>query len=156
MNSAVWQILPPKWYVMHQQPHYNINAMANVLFLSPSIFIEEATLPWPVWAHWALSGKPKSRRFNSQSGHMPGLQVQSPVGVRVRGNQSMFFLRINVFLSLSLPFSLDSVKGQEKRRSYIMPFTYASNTVKIKLSKQVDTYLWKVLIITDFFKPGGS
>ena len=37
-----------------------------------------------------------------------------------------------------------------------MPFTYASNTVKIKLSKQVDTYLWKVLIITDFFKPGGS
>ena len=42
---------------------------------------------------------PKHCRFDSQSGHIPRLQVQSLVRVHTRGNQSMFLSHINVFLS---------------------------------------------------------
>ena len=48
-----------------------------------------------------LSHEPKGYGFNSQPGHMPGLQVQSPVWVYVRGNWSMFLTLM--FLSHSLP-----------------------------------------------------
>ena len=46
----------------------------------------------------ALFGKPKICRFNSQSGHMARLQVQSPVGTHMRGNQLMFLSHIDVSL----------------------------------------------------------
>ena len=35
---------------------------------------------------WVSSHKAKDFRFDSGLGHMPGLQVQSPVGVHARGN----------------------------------------------------------------------
>ena len=38
----------------------------------------------------ALSRAPKGFRFNYRSGHIPRLQVQSPVRVHTRGNQSVF------------------------------------------------------------------
>ena len=41
-------------------------------------------------------------QFDSQSGHIPRLRVQSPVGVGTVGNRSMFLSHIDV----SLPFSL--------------------------------------------------
>ena len=41
---------------------------------------------------WVLYRKAKGLWFNSQSGHMPGLGVQSPARVHARGNQSMFLL----------------------------------------------------------------
>ena len=31
-------------------------------------------------AEWVLACEPKGRRFDSQAGHMPGLQARSPVG----------------------------------------------------------------------------
>lgn len=37
--------------------------------------------------------------FNSRSGHIPRLGVQSPVGVCMRGNQLMLFSHINDSLS---------------------------------------------------------
>ena len=39
---------------------------------------------------WALPYKPKGHRFDSWSGHVPGLQVWSWVGGHMKGNQSMF------------------------------------------------------------------
>ena len=60
---------------------------------------------WLSWlechpAHWKGCG------FDSQSGHMPGLWVQSLGGVHTGGNGSMFLSHVNI--SLSLPFSLPS------------------------------------------------
>ena len=62
-------------------------------------------LPWLVGSvGWASSSKAKDCRFDSQSGHMPGLWVWFPDGACVRGNRSMFFFRV-----LSLPlFSFPS------------------------------------------------
>ena len=37
--------------------------------------------PWLVWLSGLSTGcEPKGGRFDSQSGHMPGLQARSPVG----------------------------------------------------------------------------
>ena len=64
--------------------------------------------PWLVWLSWGLSHKTKGRRFNSQSGHMPGLWVQSPI----RAHTIDVFLLCQrfsptlMFLYLSLPTPL--------------------------------------------------
>ena len=50
-----------------------------------------------------FSHKSKGCRFDSWSGHMPRLQVWSPVGVSTRGNWSMFLSCIDVSLLLSPP-----------------------------------------------------
>ena len=52
---------------------------------------------------WELACKAKGRLFNSGSGHMPRLWVQSPVGEFMRVNQSVFLSPINVSLPLFLP-----------------------------------------------------
>ena len=69
----------------------------------------------------ALFHKPKSCRFNSQSGHMPGLQVRSLVWARMRGNRLVLLSHINVFLLLSLPpfpslKSLSMSSGEDKSK----------------------------------------
>ena len=51
---------------------------------------------------WVSSCKPKGHGFVSQSGHMPGLLVQSLTGVPTKGNQLMF-------LSHSLPPPLSKI-----------------------------------------------
>ena len=45
---------------------------------------------------WTSSCKPKGHLFSSQSGHMPGLRVQSMVGALMEVNQSMFLSHINI------------------------------------------------------------
>ena len=52
---------------------------------------------------WASFCKLQGCWFNSRSGHMPGLQVSSPVGVCEGGNQSMFLSHVIVSLPLFLP-----------------------------------------------------
>ena len=52
---------------------------------------------------WVSSHKAKGRQFDSQSGHMPGLWVQSPLGACAGGSQSMFLSYISVSLPLFLP-----------------------------------------------------
>ena len=42
-------------------------------------FLEKCP-PWCGSVDWALACEPKGHRFDSQSGHMPGLQAKSPVG----------------------------------------------------------------------------
>ena len=56
----------------------------------------------------ASSHRPKGQEFDSQSGHMPGSQVQSLAGVQMKGNQWEFLSHIDVSLPLFLPpfFSL--------------------------------------------------
>ena len=52
---------------------------------------------------WVSSCKVKGCWFDSWSGHMPGLWVQTPVGVCTGGNWSMFVSHIDLSLLLSLP-----------------------------------------------------
>ena len=61
-------------------------------------------LPWRmVQLVGASSHTQKGSRFSLRSGHMPRLQVWSPVRVRTGGSRSMF---LSLSLSLSLSFSL--------------------------------------------------
>ena len=51
----------------------------------------EYLMPWPVWISWlGIVPQMKRLRFDPWSGQMPELQVQSPVGAHIEGNQSMF------------------------------------------------------------------
>ena len=70
----------------------------------------------------------KGCRFCSQSGHIPGLQVQSLVGVRTKGNLSMFF-------SLSLMSSGEDKKNltdhlKEKRLGMGMGMVRGKRRIK--------------------------
>ena len=64
---------------------------------------------------WASSCKPKSHGFNSQSGHMPRLQVWFLVGVHTRSNQSMFF-----FSPFSSPFPHSKKKNNDDEGEWKM------------------------------------
>ena len=59
---------------------------------------------------WVLSRKPEGHGFNSQSGHVPRLQVRFPVGVHIGSSQSMF---LSLFL---LPFPLKKKKKEEEKK----------------------------------------
>ena len=61
---------------------------------------------WCGSVDWALACEPKGRWFDSQSGHMPGLQVRFPGVGRGRGNHTLMFLS----LSFSLPSPLSKIK----------------------------------------------
>ena len=49
---------------------------------------------------WASSHKAKGCHFDSGSGHMPRLWMQSPVGVPTRGKLSMFLSHTDASLPL--------------------------------------------------------
>ena len=59
------------------------------------------------------SSKPKDRRFDSWSGHMPGLWVHSLVGVHARGNVSLSHQRFSPSLSPRFPLLLKSIKKKK-------------------------------------------
>ena len=61
-------------------------------------------------AGWALSRKAKDCLLDSWSGHVPGLQVQSPVTVHTKSSQSMFLSHTDVSLPLSPSLPLLSKK----------------------------------------------
>ena len=61
----------------------------------------------------ALTCKSKGRGFDSLSGHMPRLQVWSPVGVHTGGNQWIFLTWM--FLSLSLKSIIMSSDEDKKK-----------------------------------------
>ena len=62
---------------------------------------------WCGSADWVPACEPKGGWFDSQSGHMPGLQARSLVGGRLRGNPSMYLSHIDVSPPPpSLPVSL--------------------------------------------------
>ena len=67
------------------------------------------SIAWPVWLSW-LGISPQTEWFDSRSGRMPGLQVQSPVTKSTEGSQPIdVFLPHRCFspsLSPSLPLSL--------------------------------------------------
>ena len=68
-----------------------------------------------MWLHWASSCKGKGGQVDSQSGHMPGLHVGSPRwGGHARGNWPVSLALMILFLSPSLPSSLESIKGKKK------------------------------------------
>ena len=58
---------------------------------------------WCGSADWVPACKPKGRRFDSQSGHMPGLRTRSPVGGTWEATAHPCF---SPSLSLSLPLSV--------------------------------------------------
>ena len=73
------------------------------------------------WLAW-LSGlgvvpqNEKSGQLLFRSGHMPGLQVRSPVGVHREGSQLMFLSHIDVSFPLFLPSLPLSLKSQIKMK----------------------------------------
>ena len=74
----------------------------TIKLCSFSDWLKEAT--WPSLGGsvgWSITCTPKGWAFDSQSGHMPRLRVQSLAGAHRGGNQSVF---------LSLPLSLKSIK----------------------------------------------
>ena len=70
----------------HLHTHYNFHGFALASMTS-----------------WVSSCKAKDHRFDSWSGHMPGLWARFPVGGRVRGKRSMFLSHVDVSLPLFLP-----------------------------------------------------
>ena len=58
--------------------------------LKPGRVVPNSEGPWSVWLDWVEHGPCalKGCGFNSQSGHISRLWVQSPVGVHSRGNQT--------------------------------------------------------------------
>ena len=75
----------------------------NVRPLVQKVRISGRCADWCGSVGWAFSRKAKVCRFDSLSGHVPGLWVWSPVGVCMRGNQLMFVSHINVSLPIFLP-----------------------------------------------------
>ena len=64
---------------------------------------ESLQKPWLVQLSGLSVGcEPKGRWVDSQSVHMPGLWVRSPVGGRARGNHTLIFLSLSPSLPLSL------------------------------------------------------
>ena len=69
--------------------------------------IKKENEPWPGGlVGWSIIHPPKGYGFNSQSGHIPRLQVQSLIGEYTGGNKLMFLSHINVSLSCSFPLPL--------------------------------------------------
>ena len=68
--------------------------------------VNSALAPVAQWVE-CRPHKAEGRQFDSRSGHKPGLRVWSQVGMRVRGNQSMFLTLVFLSLSPSLPLSLE-------------------------------------------------
>ena len=55
---------------------------------------------WCGSVDWALACEPKGHRFSSQSGHMPGLQARSPVGMQDATTHWFFSPSLSPSLSL--------------------------------------------------------
>ena len=77
-------------------------------------------LGWMAQLVGASSHAPKCCRFNTESGHIPRLQVQSPVRVHMGGNQLMFLSHISVSLSLSFSLSLPPFLSLSKINKHIL------------------------------------
>ena len=73
---------------------------------------------------WVSSHTPKGLRVESQSGHMPGLQVRSLVVVSAGGSRSMFLTVVFPFLFLSLPSSLSGINKRKKMTQYFTLYTF--------------------------------
>ena len=85
---------------------------SNSKLLNEPFQIHVHTLAGVAQVDQASSSKPKSDGFDSWSQYMPGLWVQSLVGVYARCNQSVFLSHIDDSLPLFLPpfSSLESIK----------------------------------------------
>lgn len=74
-----------------------------------SLLIKSRLLLWPV--------RPKGHRFDSLSGHMPRLQVQSPVRACSRGNQSVFLTSVFLLPFPSLISSISTSSSKDKNNN---------------------------------------
>ena len=94
----------------------------------------------------ASSCKPKGHGDNSQSGHIPGLQVRYPVGAFARGNLLMFLSHIDVSLP---PFpSLKSISMSlgEDEKTKVLNVGQNNNILKeqTKINKgKIAIHRWK-------------
>ena len=70
---------------------------------SPRLCQKKSGPGWCGSVDWAQACEPKGCWFNSQSGHMPGLQAKSPVGAAQEATTHWCFSpSLSTFLSLSL------------------------------------------------------
>ena len=99
------------------------HSLKRIFFSHWLVLTSLSNVHWPVLASvtqliGALSSKPKGCGFDSQSGHMPRLWVQSPVWACTRGTDQCFFLTLMLLspsLSPSLPISLKSISMSQMR-----------------------------------------
>ena len=79
-DSLSGEIIPQDW---RRNGFSQVNEIRECVCQHPAPVRKVKRSSHPGWCgsvDWALACKPKGRWFNSQSGHMPGLQARSPVG----------------------------------------------------------------------------
>ena len=88
---------------------HHLKCPFNPSLLHKPLDVHQELVYSPGWrgsVDWALVWEPKGHWFDSQSGHMPGLQAKSSVWELMRGNHTLMFL--------SLSFSLLSPLSKNK------------------------------------------
>ena len=105
----------------------------SVLTISKKFFC----LGWCGSVDWASACEPKGHRFDSWSGHMPGLWARSPVG-GARGNQCF-----SPCLSPSFPLSLKINKILKKKKRSFSWICVESSCPR--LERETDAYREKCI-----------
>ena len=99
------QVIYFKWIIVWLCSYFKNNHQVQLRNQPLHSKVNVIILITPDWCgsvDWVPACEPKGCWFDSQSGHMHGLQARSPVGVVREGNWSMF----SPCLSSSLPLSL--------------------------------------------------
>ena len=107
----------------------------------------------------AFSHTPEGWGFNIQSGHIPRLQVQSPVGVYMGGNQSMF---LTSMFFLSLPSSFFKINEHVKifnelllyGRQFTRHYGIKHKQDPALPSKVLQAFAGRSSLLSDFCIPG--
>ena len=95
-----------KYFTFHIRLLINLTYGSISLLVISTFIIEISFLGQVAQLFGASSPTPKCCKFDSREGHIPGLQVRSPIGTQTEGNRSKFLSHIGVSLSLSLSLSL--------------------------------------------------
>ena len=96
------RLLPPNWGCFDEQNIFSRGTFSwSRWFVMDTNSLKHQHSPDRcVSVDWVSSYKVKGPRLDSQSGHMLGLWVRSPVGVCARGSRLMFLFHMDVSLFL--------------------------------------------------------
>ena len=126
------------WSSTHVCPHILYNDTYTLYYYIPHItgppLLSQVTSTCPGWCgsvDWTWACEPKGLWFNSQSGHIPGFRVRSPVGGTWEATTHWCF---SPSLSPFLPLSLKTNKIKKniknfflKRHKHLPKVSYLSN-----------------------------
>ena len=99
-----------KYFTFHIRLLTNLTYGSISLLVISTFIIEISFLGQVAQLFGASSPTPKCCKFDSREGHIPGLQVRSPIGTQTEGNRSKFLsLSLSLSLSLTIPLPLKSI-----------------------------------------------